>query len=182
MPFKSGHKYHPPKDPDAAIGRQKFPLRRHKILAVAGNERIEPAVFIEYWTRVAMGHANVRLAEDDDSVVFVTWDETGVTPTQAERDAAMRELVNRTHGQAPQMHHLQHTLRGTQSAVGDLGQLDPSVVFAILDARDAARALPPSPSELEATDAEIVESPAQPTNGDELSESREFTSATDPSR
>lgn len=170
MPYAKGHKYHPPKDPNAAHGRAKANARRHKILAVAGNERIEPAVYIEYWTRVAMGLPNVRLAQDDDDpdeLVYVTWDQGdevrgALYPTQAERDAAVRELVNRTHGQAPQMHHIAATLRASESATGDLGQLDPMTVFAILDARDAARALP-EPTEPtsdphpDATDAELVE-------------------------
>lgn len=150
MPFQKGHKFHPPKDPDAIPGRSRAIARRIKNLAVAVNEAIEPAVFVQYWLAVASNNANVRLAEDEDGDLFVTWDDAGPTPTQAERDNAIRELTNRGHGQAPQSHYIEKVITAHISAtsVDHRALAEKTPMLAMLGAWRAAKGeLPASPAQ-----------------------------------
>lgn len=154
MPYEKGHQYYPPKDPDRIPGRSREVSRRVRLLAVAVNEAIEPAVMVEYFKRRAMALPGVRFAEDDDGVVHVVWDDVGPAPSASEVDAAVRWLADRGHGQAPQAIHLEASLRA--HALGNtvdhkqLGSGAP--VLAMLDAFRRSRALPAAVIDAEATE------------------------------
>lgn len=113
----------------------KLRAMRTRQLAQTVREHVSTDVMVWFHEAVVMGK-DAKLTKDasearpgmwdSDCELGVAWPDNGLTPSLAERQASMKWLSDRGHGQAPQMVQVEASLRGSDTGNGSIANLLPS--------------------------------------------------------